>query len=370
MDGWEVGAMSEQIPIPPEQLLGGYATDTLTEEERRRLFEAALHDQELFNALADEEVLRQLLSDPKVRKRLLAVLPAERKVVSFWRRPAVLGLAASFLMTLVVLVQTRRHPIHIPLHEPPVAEKAVTPSKQTDASKPASAVTSDVMAQPSSRSVAPVPAPASVAAPPPLVTEQELRVEAPAANMAAQAPVVADVPRERAKLEDAVLAEAPKKVKQAAPMSIKGESVQKEEKAYAPAPSAVGGALVSGAASPIESRMAKKIAKADSSESEDKPNRLSPPITTLESMGSNHYRLRVQWEATGHLYVLLRSKGTSQWLKSTLNQGATHGLRQSTFEFSASEAVVDVYLLESVTEHPESLPVEGAVQGYRKRLVP
>jgi hypothetical protein len=359
--------MSEQTPIPPEQLLGGYATDTLTEEERRRLFEAALHDQELFNVLADEEVLRQLLSDPKVRKRLLAVLPAEPKVVSFWRRPAVLGLAASFLMTLVVLVQTRKHPVQIPLHEPPVAEKAVTPSKQTDASKPASAATSEVMAQPSSRSVTPAPA---AAAPPPLATEQELRVEAPAANMAAQAPAAADIAAERVRREDAVLAEVPKKAKQAAPMSIKGESVQKEEKAYAPAPSAVGGALASGAASPVESRMAKKSAKADSSESADKLSQLSPPINTLESMGSNHFRLRVQWQATGHLYVLLRSKGTVRCLVPISTQGPTHGLRQSSFEFSANEAVVDVYLLESSTEHPESLPAEGAVQGYRKRLVP
>jgi hypothetical protein len=362
--------MSEQAPIPPEQLLGGYATNTLTEEERRRLFEAALQDQEIFNALADEEVLRQLLSDPKVRKRLLAVLPAEPKIASFWRRPAVLGLAASFLMTLVVLVQTRRHPIHIPLHEPPVQDKTVPSSEQTDSPKPGTAAKLDIKAQPSSRSVTPVPATAASAPPPPLATEQELRVEAPAANMAAQAPAAADVAEERARRADTVLAEAPKKAKEAPPISIKGESVQKEEKAYAPAPSTVGGALASGAGSSIDSRMAKKTAKADSSESAGKPNRLSPPLSTLESMGSSQFRLRVQWEAAGHLYVLLRSNGTVRCLAPSLTQGPTHGLRQSTFEFLASEAVVDVYLLESATEHPESLPGEGAVKGYRKRLIP
>ena len=39
-----------------EKLLGGYATDTLTEEERKELFAAALRDQSLFNALAEGEV--------------------------------------------------------------------------------------------------------------------------------------------------------------------------------------------------------------------------------------------------------------------------------------------------------------------------
>ena len=36
------------------KLLGGYATGTLTEDERQALFAAALQDQTLFEALADE----------------------------------------------------------------------------------------------------------------------------------------------------------------------------------------------------------------------------------------------------------------------------------------------------------------------------
>ncbi len=35
------------------KLLGGYATNALTADERRILFEAALEDQELFNALRE-----------------------------------------------------------------------------------------------------------------------------------------------------------------------------------------------------------------------------------------------------------------------------------------------------------------------------
>ena len=37
-----------------EKLLGGFAADTLTPEEKQRLYQAALQDQQLFDALADE----------------------------------------------------------------------------------------------------------------------------------------------------------------------------------------------------------------------------------------------------------------------------------------------------------------------------
>src|SRR5437870_86557 len=49
-------------------LLGGFATDTLTESERELLFGAALHDQELVNALADDQALRECLADPSMRR--------------------------------------------------------------------------------------------------------------------------------------------------------------------------------------------------------------------------------------------------------------------------------------------------------------
>ncbi len=69
------------MPKSLEQILGGYATDTLTEEENRQLMEAALHDQELFDVLADEEALKALLSDPKTRQRILASLEESKKTL-------------------------------------------------------------------------------------------------------------------------------------------------------------------------------------------------------------------------------------------------------------------------------------------------
>ena len=64
-------------------LLGGYATGTLTDDERARLFAAALDDQALFDALAEEQPLKDLLDDPESRGYLLAELdqPAQTEML-------------------------------------------------------------------------------------------------------------------------------------------------------------------------------------------------------------------------------------------------------------------------------------------------
>ena len=65
-----------------EKLLGGFAADTLTSEEKQQLYSAALQDQELFNALADEQALKELLTDPVARRRLLRSLQATRSATA------------------------------------------------------------------------------------------------------------------------------------------------------------------------------------------------------------------------------------------------------------------------------------------------
>jgi hypothetical protein len=99
-------------PDEIKKLLGGYATGTLTEEERRTLFQAALRDQELFDALAGEQPLKELLEDPAARGRLLAVV-GERKPTlleslrawlaqpSTWAVAG--GVAAAFALAVVVI---------------------------------------------------------------------------------------------------------------------------------------------------------------------------------------------------------------------------------------------------------------------------
>ena len=96
-----------------EKLLGGFAADTLTAEERSLLYTAALQDQQLFNALADEQALKELLSDPDVRRRLLASLAQKSAsgaggslpLLDWFRRPAgpafAGGLAAAALAVVL-----------------------------------------------------------------------------------------------------------------------------------------------------------------------------------------------------------------------------------------------------------------------------
>ncbi len=97
-----------------EQIIGGYATDTLTEEEKRQLFEAALHDQTLFDALADEEALKALLADPNALQRILASLqasgnpqktvPSRRSGVGWFRQPSSLVWAGSIAAAGLALI--------------------------------------------------------------------------------------------------------------------------------------------------------------------------------------------------------------------------------------------------------------------------
>lgn len=95
-----------------EKLLGGFGADTLTAEERKLLYTAALQDQQLFNALADEQALKELLADPAVRRRLLQALnqpslPGAGGSLSWldwFRRPASLAFAGGLAVAVFAVV--------------------------------------------------------------------------------------------------------------------------------------------------------------------------------------------------------------------------------------------------------------------------
>ncbi len=97
-----------------EQILGGYATNTLTEEEKRQLFQAALHDQPLFDLLADEEALKALLDDPEARQRILtslqesgipqATVLSHRSWLKWFRQPSSLAWAGSIAAMGLALI--------------------------------------------------------------------------------------------------------------------------------------------------------------------------------------------------------------------------------------------------------------------------
>jgi hypothetical protein len=81
-------------------LLGGYATGTLSEAERKLLFEVAMEDQEIFDELGREQALKEMLETPGVRDRLAASLeptPATPRAKG-WLKPLMFGLGALFVV--------------------------------------------------------------------------------------------------------------------------------------------------------------------------------------------------------------------------------------------------------------------------------
>jgi len=144
----------EDIP----NLLGGFATGTLTNRERDALFTAALKDQALFDALADEQVLHDLLNDPAARRQLITLLQPEtpgvfERLSSWIGRPtswaAIASVTALFLVA-VALQQPRPLPVEMArIPSPP----AVAPTPQFTGGVPADEFRRDAQAAPSSRPV-------------------------------------------------------------------------------------------------------------------------------------------------------------------------------------------------------------------------
>src|SRR5262245_37037859 len=95
-----------------EKLLGGFAADTLTPEEKQTLYTAALQDQQLFNALADEQALKELLSNQDIRRRLLTSLEQKKAPavdsplpwLDWFRRPAGLAIAGGLTAAVLAVV--------------------------------------------------------------------------------------------------------------------------------------------------------------------------------------------------------------------------------------------------------------------------
>jgi hypothetical protein len=62
-----------------KRLLAGYATGSLSDAERKALFDAALEDQDVFDELAREQALKELIDLPGAKPRLIAALGPERR---------------------------------------------------------------------------------------------------------------------------------------------------------------------------------------------------------------------------------------------------------------------------------------------------
>lgn len=135
-------------PQEIRNLLGGYATGTLTEAEQQALYAAALEDEQLFAALADEQALKELLDDPAARGQLLASL--DKRPSWIWKF-ALIGMAA--VVALVVGIATMR-PTHEryaelahvtpPAAAPPTMESAPPPPRPAPQAKKAARKVSGV----------------------------------------------------------------------------------------------------------------------------------------------------------------------------------------------------------------------------------
>jgi hypothetical protein len=165
-----------------EKLLGGYAAGTLTPEERRALFDAALADQSLFDALADEEALREVLADPGCRERVRSALVEPPGSISWWRRPTAWALAATAAAAVVLTVAVVRTKPAPPAASAPqqiaMAKKPAFPDSATSA--PTIAPPAAAQARPASRAFAP----------PKSVTMNAPALAAPHKDLAAAQPAV------------------------------------------------------------------------------------------------------------------------------------------------------------------------------------
>jgi hypothetical protein len=140
-----------------EKLLGGYATGTLTDQERQALFEAALTDQALFEALAGEEAFKELLEDPHCRREIEQALRDRprgflQRVTGWMRQPRVWALAGTLAVSAVLAVvvfrtQSPTREFELAQRQPPPAQIVAPP-----ASPPPAA---DIAGRPMSRAMAP-----------------------------------------------------------------------------------------------------------------------------------------------------------------------------------------------------------------------
>lgn len=140
-----------------EKLLGGYAADTLTAEERKFLYTAALNDQQLFNALADEQALKELLANPAVRRRLLQSLNTPRTSgagsslawMDWFRRPAGLAFAGGLAAAaLAVVLGTKIYQDSLQQAAQSVATEESKPSTPPTPAPPASQPVPPSVAEP------------------------------------------------------------------------------------------------------------------------------------------------------------------------------------------------------------------------------
>jgi hypothetical protein len=133
------------------KLLGGYATNTLTEAERKALFDASLDDQELFNALQDEQALKDLLADPVSRAQVQRALeepirakPQPAWWTRWWAWSGAVSAVAAAVLIVGVIQNNRPKPAAALQQAASVARDGEVKSAAVEEPKPAARAASNV----------------------------------------------------------------------------------------------------------------------------------------------------------------------------------------------------------------------------------
>lgn len=121
-----------------QKLVSGYATNSLTDTERKALFEAALDDQELFDILQREQAVKDVLDDPVSRRQVREALEVNPlpATPSWWVRWSTWGFATAALAAVlgVAVIFKTEHPatqqrtFEIAKADRPAAAEAQPPS--------------------------------------------------------------------------------------------------------------------------------------------------------------------------------------------------------------------------------------------------
>jgi len=147
------------MPDDIRDLLGRYAAGSLTADEQKRLFDAALDDQDLFEQLAREQDLKLLLDAPGARDRIIRALePPKRRV------PWILALAPVAILS-ALLVLFLMHPTPKP-QQIAVVVKPPAPPTEIAKSEPEPAAVPAPVREKTARP-APLPETPAIAAPSP-----------------------------------------------------------------------------------------------------------------------------------------------------------------------------------------------------------
>lgn len=363
-----------------EQLLGGYATGTLSEAERKALFAAALDHQDLFDALMDEECLRDLLADPAAKAQLLAALaPQTRpKVVPFWRRTGVLGAAAGLLVAATAGLAYLRSPDKAP------------PSLRQEAPKgPAPEAAPAAQAQPAPSGVVASPLKETSTVAPPAPARPRPAAPAGAASVAIEerGPEVRDSAElRRAEAQDrlAKKAEAPRPAAAALLDAVPAQQANGPERRTEARDRSAGG-VVGGLAGGVAAGTAREpgpgatgarpsppaATKAKAAGQEAVASTAAPPRWSLKPRPDGGTQVDVLAARGAQVYVLRRGPAGVAVLKLQAQESERDGWLLWRGEVRlAPEEALDLYLLDHAVVDPSRLPEAGPVDGFRVRIHP